>query len=208
MRYGAGLGQGCPLSALLFCLALAVRVCFVEKGVGCISLPAGQLRTVNWMDDSTGLALSSADCQKILTLMERAGQATNLFSDSGKLRAFGVNDNGGVSQFHSAPLRMYGAPVQTHNSGNYIRVLGRHLVPNIFHKEELRRLMISGRRAAAAVRVGSLPANYPILMYTARAGGFHRWLGGIRPPIASVCRLGDIPVAGNLRSIWGGGERG
>ena len=157
------------------------------------------------MDDSTWLALSSADCQKILTLMERAGQATNLFSDSGKLRAFGVSDNVGVSQFHSAPLRMYGAPVQTHNSGDYIRVLGRHLVPNIFHKEELRRLMISGRRAAAAVRVGSLPANYPILMYTARAGGFHRWLGGIRPPIASVCRLGDIPVAGNLRSLWGGG---
>ena len=34
VRYGAGLGQGCPLSALLFCLALAVRVCIVEKGFG------------------------------------------------------------------------------------------------------------------------------------------------------------------------------
>ena len=108
---------------------------------------------------------------------------------------------GGVIEFHSAPLCLYGAPVQTYKSGDYIRVLGRHLVPNIFHKEELRRLMISGRRAAAGVRVAGLPANYPLLLYSARAGGYHRWLGGIRPPIASVCRLGNIPVAGNLRSL-------
>ena len=130
---------------------------------------------------------------------------TNLHSDSGKLRAFGVSDNGGASEFHYAPLCLYGAPVQTYKSGDYIRVMGCHLVPNIFHKEELRRLMISGRRAVAAVRVGGLPANYPLLMYSAREGGYHRWLGGIRPPIASVCRLGDIPVAGNLQSLWGGG---
>ena len=43
-------------------------------------------------------------------------------------------------------------------------------------------------------------------MYSARAGGYHRWLGGIRPPIASVGCLGDIPVARNLRSLWGGGD--
>ena len=138
--------------------------------------------------------------------MEGAGQPTNLGSDSGKLRAFGVSDNGGVSEFPSAPLCLYGALVNTYKSGEYITVLGRHLVPNIFHKEELRRLMISGRRAAAAIRVGGLPANYPLLMYSARAGGYHRWLGGIRPPIASVGRLGDIPVATNLRSLLGGGD--
>ena len=79
---------------------------------------------MNWMDDSTWLALSNADCQKVLTLMEDASQATNLHSDSGKLQAFGVSDNGGVSEFHSAPLRLYGAPVQTYKSGDYIRVSG------------------------------------------------------------------------------------
>ena len=66
--------------------------------------------------------------------------------------------------------------------------------------------MISGQRAAAAVQVGGLPAKYPLLMYSARAGGYHRWLGGIRPPIASVGRLGDIPVARNLRRLWGVGD--
>ena len=135
MCYGAGLGQGCPLSALLFCLALAIRVSIVEKSLGCVPLPAGQLRAVNWMDDSTWLALSSAACQKVLTHMEGAGQATNLHSDSGKLRAFGVSDNGGVGEFHSAPLCLYGAPVQTYNLGTTSESWAAILCPTYFTRK-------------------------------------------------------------------------
>ena len=64
----------------------------------------------------------------------------------------------------------------------YIRVVGRHALPHVFHWEDYIKLMKSSRRAAIAMRCVKLPANYPILMYSAAGGGMQRWMAAVRPP--------------------------
>ena len=69
----------------------------------------------------------------------------------------------------------------------YIRLLGRHAMPHIFHTNDFIKMMNASRRASIVLRYVKLPANYPILMYNASAGGAHKWLGGIRPRHQDEC---------------------
>ena len=62
--------------------------------------------------------------------------------------------------------------------------------------------MKAGRRATAAVTQMSLPSHYPVSMYNSVAGGTQRWCSQIRPPLYRAMRLGDLPLASRLRSIW------
>ena len=82
----------------------------------------------------------------------------------------------------------------------YIRLLGRHAMPHIFHTNDFIKMMNASRRASTVLRCIKLPANYPILMHNASAGGAHRWLGGIRPPSPGSMCLSDHPAASTLRA--------
>ena len=70
-------------------------------------------------------------------------------------------------------------------------------MPHIFHTNDFIKMMSASRKASMYVR---LPANYPILMYNASAGGAHGWLGGIRPPPPGLMRLLDHPAASAIRA--------
>ena len=62
--------------------------------------------------------------------------------------------------------------------------------------------MKAGRRATTTVTQLSLPSHYPISMYNGVARGTQRWCAQVRPPLYRTMRLGDLPVASRLRSIW------
>ena len=73
-------------------------------------------------------------------------------------------------------------------------------MPHVFHTNDFIKIMSASRKASIVLRYVRLPANYPILMYNASAGGAHRWLGGIRPPPLGLMRLLDHPAASALRA--------
>ena len=50
----------------------------------------------------------------------------------------------------------------------YIRLLGRHAMPHVFHTNDFIKIMIASRRANIVLRYIKLSANYLILMYTMR----------------------------------------
>ena len=51
-RYEAGLGQGDPISALLYCLLGKLRVALALASTGLLATPAGPLRRLGWVDGS------------------------------------------------------------------------------------------------------------------------------------------------------------
>ena len=91
-------------------------------------------------------------------------------------------------------------PLHIPEDMEYIRLLGRHALPNVFHRQDLRKLIC--RRAVAPMSMSTLPAHYPIHMYNAVAGGIQRWSSAIRPPLPRAMRLANLPVASLLRNFW------
>ena len=73
-------------------------------------------------------------------------------------------------------------------------------MPHVFHTNDFIKMMSASRKASIVLRYVKLPANYPILMYNASAGGAHRWLGGMRPPPPGLMRVSDHLAASALRA--------
>ena len=80
-RYEAGLGQGDPISALLYCLLGELRSALALTSTGLLAMPAGPLRRLGWIDDTLWLAQSHLDAQRLVSQLPPFGAATNLFSD-------------------------------------------------------------------------------------------------------------------------------
>ena len=57
-RYEASLGQGDPISALLYCLLGELRAALALTSTGLLATPAGPLRSLGWIDDTFWLAES------------------------------------------------------------------------------------------------------------------------------------------------------
>ena len=124
-RYETGMGQGDPLSALLYCLLGELRAAFVLLVAGCVTAPAGSLRRLGWIDDTSWLASTHADAQNLLAQLPAAGAATNLFSDNLKTLAVGTELRLNRVIFLEEPLYMLGSPLRRPTATDYIRLLGR-----------------------------------------------------------------------------------
>ena len=59
--YEAGMGQGDPISALLYCLVNEIRVQPVLQYAGLTDTPRGPLLNLGWIDDSSWIGTSHAD---------------------------------------------------------------------------------------------------------------------------------------------------
>ena len=200
--YEAGMGQGDPISALLYCLVNEIRVQPVLQHAGLTDTRGGPLRNLGWIDDSSWIGTSHADIQRVASRLPIAGTSTNLFSDATKTVGFGTTLQGKRVVFGRQPIQFSGMPLRIPEDMEYIRLLGRHALPNVFHRQDLRKLMASCRRAVAPVSMSTLPAHYPIHMYNAVAGGIQRWSSAIRPPLPRAMRLANLPVASLLRKFW------
>ena len=129
------------------------------------------------------------------------GNLTNLFSDATKTIGLGTALRGKRITFDRQPIHFSGMPLRILAEGEYIRLLSRHTLPHVFHRQDLRKLMASRRRAVAPVSMGTLLAHYPIHMYNAVAGGIQRWRSAVRPPLSRVVRWVNLPVASLLRNF-------
>ena len=59
--YEGGMGQGDPISALLYCLVNEVRVQLVLQLAGLTSTPGGPPRNLEWINDSSWIGTSHSD---------------------------------------------------------------------------------------------------------------------------------------------------
>ena len=90
-----------------------------------------------------------------------------------------------------------------HQRPGYIRVVGRHMFPHVYHKVDKMKLFSASRRALRALAMVRLPANYLSQMYSAATGGQQRWQAGVRPPTYNSMRVADETAALVLRTVIG-----
>ena len=201
-RYEAGLGQGDPISALLYCLLGELHAALALASTGLLATPAGPLRRLGWVDDTSWLGASHADAQHVVSTLPASRAATNILSDNVKTIAIGIELRLGRLHILSEPLYLLGSPLQRPGQSDFIHLLGRHPLSHRFHRQELAKIMKVGRRATAAMTQLSLPSHYPISMYNGVAGGTQQWCAHVQPHLYRTMRLGDLPVASRLRCIW------
>ena len=115
---------------------------------------------------------------------------------------FGTALRGKQVTFGLPLIHFSGMALHIPEEGECIRLLGRHALPHVFHRQDVRKLMASCRRAVAPISMGTLPAHYPIHMYKAVASGVQRWSSVVRPLRPRAMRLANLPVASLLRNFW------
>ena len=135
--YEGGMGQGKPISALLCYLVNEVRVQLVLQSVG-LTATGGPLRNLGWMDDSSWIGTSHSDIWQVASRLPMAGNLTNLFSDATKTIGFGTALRGKRVTFGRQSIHFSGMPLRIPEEGEYIRLLGRHALPHVFHRQDHR----------------------------------------------------------------------
>ena len=90
-----------------------------------------------------------------------------------------------------------------HQGTGYVRIVGCHLLPQVYHQVDKLKLFSSSRRASRALAMVRLPSNYPYQMYGAVAGGHQRWQAGVRPPTYNSLRVADHAAASVIRAAAG-----
>ena len=199
-KFRAGIAQGCPMSALLFCILLELRFRMVLHDIPKPRSKCGDFGHVAYMDDTTYLLDQVSDIQQLLSNLYQTGILTHLHTSTAKLVVAVVHRQGLQVIFDKLDILAGGSTAPIADGKMYIRLLGRHAMPHVFHTNDFIKMMSASRKASIVLRYVRLPANYPILMYNASAGGAHRWLGGIRPPPPGLMRLSDHPAASALRA--------
>ena len=135
------------------------------------------------------------------SLLPRAGRATNLFPDSTKPLCLGARLSSTKIRYDAQPILFVEMPLQTLAEGDYVRLLGRHALLHIFHKQDFCHLLAACRRAVAPISTECLPSHYLVYMYNAVAGGMQRWSALVRPPLPRAMRLANLPMASMLRNF-------
>ena len=110
--------------------------------------------------------------------------------------------NGWV-HFLKDTVYLNGHPVRCATSQDYVRVLGRHALPHLFHPFDSRCLFSGTRAACRALRAPRLPAHYPLAMFVAKCHGIVNWFTSVRPPSCGAMRLLDAMAASAMRATAG-----
>ena len=106
--------------------------------------------------------------------LQRAALKTNLFSSGPKQLLVIALCEGFQVNFHPLSMYMGWSHMPVHQGPGYVRIVGRHLFPHVYHKVDKDKIFSASRRASRALAVVRLPSNYPSQMYSAVAGGQQR----------------------------------
>ena len=83
------MGQGDPISALLYCVVNGIGVQLVLQSAGLTDTPGGPLRNLGWIDDSLWIGTPHNGIQRVASRLPMAGNLTHLFLDATKTIGFG-----------------------------------------------------------------------------------------------------------------------
>ena len=202
-RLGAGTGQGCPVSGMKYCIYGEVRGHEACRSVPPADTPAGPLNRVLLMDDNQSLPGDRCHLPALARGIERASCLTNLHSDPTKTVLVGTDMRDGWIHFLNETVYLNGHPVRCATSQDYVRVLGCHALPHLFHPVDSRRLFSGTRVACRALRAPRLPAQYPLAMFVAKCHGTVNWFTSVRPPSYGALRVLDAMTAPAMRATAG-----
>ena len=86
---------------------------------------------------------------------------------------------------------------------DYVRVLGSHALPHLYHPVDSRSLFSGTRFACEALRATRLPAHYHLAMFLAKCHGTINWFTIVRPPSYRAMRVLDAMTASASRAAAG-----
>ena len=167
----AGVAQGCPVSAIVFFVVAQVCVFLALLRVPPFWGPGGPFNRLGYMDDTTWWIDSESNLPLFADNLQRAGLKTNHFSCGPKQLLVIALCEGFHVNFHPLPVYMGGSRMPVHQGPGYVRIVGRHLFPHVYHKVDKVRIFSASRCASRALAMVRLPSNYPCRMHSAVAGG-------------------------------------
>ena len=170
------------------------------RGVPPADASAGPPNRVLLMDDTQWLPGDRGHLHTLTRGIERAGRLTNLHSDPTKTVLVGTEMRNGRVHFLRDTVYLNGHLVQCANGQDYVRVLGRHALPHLYHPVDSRRLFSGTRSACRALRAPRLPAHYPLAMFVAKCHSTVNWFTSVRPPSYIAMRVLDAMAASALRA--------
>ena len=141
--FSAGITQGCPLPALVFCLAIQLRIAIVTALTPSSDSPAGPLSHLSYIDDVTFTPPTVPALRTTTARLPVAGVQTHLHSAPLKAKGFVVRKVGTQYKFEDPGIVVGGVFLSMAKVHQYIRVVGRHALPRFFHREEYIKMMKS-----------------------------------------------------------------
>ena len=153
------------------------------------------------MDDTTWCLGSVDDLPSFLLSLFRASSTSKLFSSVPKqLRVVATRTLHEV-QFVRLVALMGNTLIKMHSGPGYVHVVGRHLMPHVYHRVDKIKLFLSSRKASAVLRTPELPASFPLHIHSGAIGGQHRWHAAVLPPNFSATRVNDHAAPSAIRGI-------
>ena len=90
-----------------------------------------------------------------------------------------------------------------HEGAENVRIVGRHMFPQVYHQVHQVKLFSASRRAVRALAMVRLRSNYPGQMYIAVAADQQRWQAGVSPQMYNSMRVADQAAVSVLREVTG-----
>ena len=160
-RLLAGVAQGCPTSAMVFCVVAEVRAFFVLLRVPPCWGPGRSFNCLGYMEDTTWCIDPKSDLPLFADNLQRAGLHTNLLSSGPKQLLVVASCEGFQVNFHPASVYMCGSRMHVHQGCGYVRMVGRHVFPHVYHIVDEMKLFSASRCASWALAMIRLASNYP-----------------------------------------------
>ena len=153
-RLLGGVAQGCPASAMVFCVVAEARAFLALLRV---LLCWGSGRPFNWlgyMDDTTWCIDSESDLPVFANNLQKVGLQTNLFSSGPKQLLVVAAYEGFQVTFPPRFVYMGRSRMPVHQGPGYVRVVGRHLFPHVYHKVDKMKWLLSASTCGLSPRLG------------------------------------------------------
>ena len=113
----------------------------------------------------------------------------------------GVSRSRPVVRALQGEFYLMGVPQKVAGQGEYVRVHGRHALPQIFPSQDFANLMRTVRVEVSVLRFPLLPAIHAVTMAMAKVRGGCEWFGLVRPPSTLTMDVFDLPLVSTLRTV-------
>ena len=198
-----GLGVNSPLSPLNYGPMEKAWVKILAWALPSVCTPAGLLHDVAWADDTISPPGSWVDAVEIAAVVVLAEDTVALGSKVANMHFLCTRMEGHRVRREVPSMWIKGVWVLVPATIEYVRSLGCHRLPHVFHKKGLHKLMSVGYKSMAVVSLKSLRDWYLLATYNLKAGGMARCEPAPPPPPTAGVSLapGTPPAMWTLRVV-------